>query len=254
VLRVAHRGYSAAYPENTALAFERAIEAGAEFIETDVRSTRDGALACSHDADLKRVAGDGRAIAEMTLGEVQAIALPRGQKLLALEDVLVIARGRAQVMLDVKVSTPEMTKAIAAALERTRMTGNVIYGARTVGHVLDVTRCASRVAILGMPANPGLVPEFLAYPMRALRYWEEDVTPERFAQIVAAGREVWVTAGLRPRQEAPGYITAARAGALAAMGVHAVLVNDPTVVHPSTVPRQGRDAASGEKLSLRGTL
>ena len=232
MLRVAHRGYSAAYPENTALAFERAIEAGAEFIETDVRFTRDGALVCSHDADLKRVAGDARPIAEMTREEVRAIALPRDQKILTLEDVLAIARGRAEVMLDVKVSSPEMAKAIVAALERMRMTGNVVYGARTVEYVLDVTRCTSRVAILGMPAKPELVPEFLAHPMRALRYWEDDVTPERLAQVVAAGREVWVTAGLRPRQEAPGYITAARAAALGEMGVHAVLVNDPTVVRP----------------------
>lgn len=231
MLRVAHRGYSAAYPENTALAFERAIEAGAEFIETDVRYTRDGALVCSHDADLKRVAGDARAIAEMTRDEVQAIALPRVQKILTLEDVLAIARGRAEVMLDVKVSSPEMAKSIVVALERTRMTGNVVYGARTVEHLRDVARSDARIALLAMPAKPELVPEFLAHPMRALRCWEDDVTPERLARVVAAGREVWVTAGLRPRQEAPGYITAARAAALGEMGVHAVLVNDPTVVH-----------------------
>jgi glycerophosphoryl diester phosphodiesterase len=230
MLTVAHRGYSAAYPENTALAFERAIEAGAEFIETDVRFSRDGALVCSHDASLTRVGGDARAIADLTLAELQAVALARGQKTLALEDVLVIARGRAEVMLDVKVSSPKMAAAVVAALERTQMSRHVVYGARTVEHLRDVLQCASQVAILAMPASPELVTGFLAHELRAVRYWEDDVTPERIAQVVRAGREVWVTAGLRPRQEAPGYVTAARAAALAQMGVHAVLVNDPTVV------------------------
>ena len=38
--------------------------AGADFIETDVRFTSDGALVCSHDPDLKRVSGDPRELAK----------------------------------------------------------------------------------------------------------------------------------------------------------------------------------------------
>jgi glycerophosphoryl diester phosphodiesterase len=231
VLSVAHRGYSAAYPENTALAFERAIEAGSALIETDVRFSRDGALVCSHDATLTRAAGDPRAIADLTLEELQSVALPHAQKILALEDVLALARGRVEVMLDVKVSSPDMAKCIVAALDRIGMSRHAVYGARSVEHVRDVKRCSSAIAILGMPASPEVAAEFLAQEIRAVRYWEDELTPERLAQVVDAGREVWVTAGLRPRQEAPGYITAARAAALGEMGVHAVLVNDPTVVH-----------------------
>jgi len=258
MLIVAHRGYSAAYPENTALAFERAIEAGADFIETDVRVTRERALVCSHDPDLKRVAGDARPIAEMTLEEIKAMPLgrstavhpstplslrsgrteqertaeskPSGRtEVLTLDEVLEIARGRVRVMLDVKVTTPEMVEAIASCLERTAMVAQVVYGARSVEHMRGVAGRCPGVAILGMPKAPALAPEFLAHPLRAIRYWEDEVTPERVTLVTRAGREVWVTAGLRPRQEAPGYITAARASALAAGGVHALLVNDPTI-------------------------
>ena len=42
MLIVAHRGYSAGHPENSVAAFEAAIAAGAAYIETDVRLTRDG--------------------------------------------------------------------------------------------------------------------------------------------------------------------------------------------------------------------
>lgn len=227
MLIIAHRGYSSAYPENTALAFERAIEAGADFIETDLRFARDGALVCSHDADLKRVAGDTRSIGDLGLAELKAVRLPHGLAILGLEEVLALARGRARVMLDVKVTTPEMIDAVLTAVERTGMTRDVVYGARTVEHLRAVSQRSDAIALLGMPAQPERVPEFLAERLRAVRYWEEDVTAERAALVHRAGRELWVTAGLRARHEAPGYITLERATALARLGVDALLVNDP---------------------------
>ena len=41
---IAHRGISGRYPENTLLAYQHAIDAGADWIELDVHLTRDGAL------------------------------------------------------------------------------------------------------------------------------------------------------------------------------------------------------------------
>ena len=41
-LSVAHRGHSIAYPENTVVAYRKAIEMGVEMIECDVNLTSDG--------------------------------------------------------------------------------------------------------------------------------------------------------------------------------------------------------------------
>lgn len=41
MLNIAHRGFSGKYPENTMLAFEKAIEAGADGIELDVHFSKD---------------------------------------------------------------------------------------------------------------------------------------------------------------------------------------------------------------------
>lgn len=46
---IAHRGNTAAYPENTLEAFEAANLAGADGIELDVHATRDGELVVHHD-------------------------------------------------------------------------------------------------------------------------------------------------------------------------------------------------------------
>ncbi|AKK04185.1 glycerophosphodiester phosphodiesterase family protein [Corynebacterium epidermidicanis] len=60
---IAHRGASGDFPELTMLAFEQAIEQGADAIECDIRLTRDGKVVCVHDPNISRVA-NGTAIVE----------------------------------------------------------------------------------------------------------------------------------------------------------------------------------------------
>ena len=45
----AHRGFSGKYPENTLLAFSKAIEEGVDGIENDVHLTKDGVLVVMHE-------------------------------------------------------------------------------------------------------------------------------------------------------------------------------------------------------------
>ncbi|XVF49952.1 hypothetical protein PTKIN_Ptkin04bG0057600 [Pterospermum kingtungense] len=49
---IAHRGSNGEIPEETAVAYMRAIEEGADFIETDILATKDGVLICFHDVTL----------------------------------------------------------------------------------------------------------------------------------------------------------------------------------------------------------
>ncbi|CAK8563253.1 unnamed protein product [Lathyrus sativus] len=49
---IAHRGSNGELPEETHQAYMRAIEEGADFIETDILSSKDGVLVCFHDVTL----------------------------------------------------------------------------------------------------------------------------------------------------------------------------------------------------------
>jgi len=51
---VAHRGASAAYPENTLSAIRAAVSSGVDLVELDVQRSRDGALVVMHDRTLVR--------------------------------------------------------------------------------------------------------------------------------------------------------------------------------------------------------
>jgi glycerophosphoryl diester phosphodiesterase len=49
---IAHRGYVKNFKENTIAAFDAALIAGADAIETDVRLTRDNHVVISHDDEV----------------------------------------------------------------------------------------------------------------------------------------------------------------------------------------------------------
>ncbi|MBW7457285.1 glycerophosphodiester phosphodiesterase, partial [Paenibacillus sepulcri] len=49
VIVAGHRGYKSAYPENTLLAFTKALELGADMLEFDLRFSRDREIVIVHD-------------------------------------------------------------------------------------------------------------------------------------------------------------------------------------------------------------
>lgn len=72
-LLVAHRGYSAVYPENTLLAFEKAVENGANCFELDVQRTKDGKLVCLHDVTVDRTTNGTGNIKDLTWDYVKTL-------------------------------------------------------------------------------------------------------------------------------------------------------------------------------------
>lgn len=66
----AHRGASGNYPENTMLAFQKALEAGCEGIEFDVQLTRDGELVIIHDETVDRTSNGTGWVRDMTYEEL----------------------------------------------------------------------------------------------------------------------------------------------------------------------------------------
>lgn len=73
-LLIAHRGGSALAPENTLLAFRRAIEWWrADILELDVHATRDGEVVVLHDDTVDRTTDGRGAVAALTLAELRAL-------------------------------------------------------------------------------------------------------------------------------------------------------------------------------------
>lgn len=73
-LNYAHRGFSGEYPENTMIAFEKALEAGADGIELDVQITSDKEIVVFHDDKLDRLTNGSGFVKDHTLEELNQLS------------------------------------------------------------------------------------------------------------------------------------------------------------------------------------
>lgn len=109
---VAHRGIWSDAPENSLLSIGRAIAAGYDIVEIDVRRTADGEFVLLHDDTLERMTGVDRQPEQMTLEELTSLSLrnrdggPRNpvtdEKLPSLREVFELTRNRIFIHLDIK--------------------------------------------------------------------------------------------------------------------------------------------------------
>ncbi len=102
IVCIAHRGFSSKYPENTLLAFEKAVEVGADMIEFDIRWTADGHLVIFHDQDLRRIAGRPDRIEDLSLEQVRQVDMGMDQKIPTFEEVMDRMAGRIGMNLHVQ--------------------------------------------------------------------------------------------------------------------------------------------------------
>ncbi|MFN7934113.1 MAG: glycerophosphodiester phosphodiesterase family protein [Bryobacteraceae bacterium] len=122
---IAHRGEHLAHAENTVAAIDAAIRLGSDFVEIDVRTTRDGAFVLMHDAGVERMTGGKGMVAELSLAQIRELRM-NGERVPTLDEALDTMRGRCGVYLDAKAIGAE---AIVAALTRHRMMDRaVVYG------------------------------------------------------------------------------------------------------------------------------
>ncbi|WP_287825542.1 glycerophosphodiester phosphodiesterase [Clostridium sp.] len=70
-LNIAHRGFSGKYPENTMIAFKKAVGAGCDGIENDLHVTKDGVVVICHDETIDRTTTGKGYIKDYTFNELQ---------------------------------------------------------------------------------------------------------------------------------------------------------------------------------------
>jgi len=100
---VAHRGASRTEPENTLRAVRKAFEVGADWVEVDVRVSRDGRFVVIHDETVDRTTDGSGRVSEMTFDELRKLDAGMGERIPSLEEVLDEAEGRGTLVLEVKV-------------------------------------------------------------------------------------------------------------------------------------------------------
>lgn len=111
---VCHKGANGAAPENTYAAARQALAWGADAVEVDVWTSRDGEMVLMHDATVDRTTDGSGHVLALTARELQALDAGSwfdpafaGERIPLLRDFLRWIKGRARVFLDVKFAHPQ---------------------------------------------------------------------------------------------------------------------------------------------------
>lgn len=112
---IAHRGFSGIAPENTLIAFQKAIELNPDGFELDVHLSKNGELIVIHDDAVDRTTNGKGKVTELTLAELKQLDAGSwfdkkyaGERIPTLAEALELAKNKIDVMVELKaVGTPE---------------------------------------------------------------------------------------------------------------------------------------------------
>lgn len=175
---IGHRGSCADRPENTLSSYRRAVEAGAHVAETDVRTTKDGQLVCSHDEDVARSSNGRGKIGELTLAELKQLdfgskfdAKYAGERIATLREVLEVCKGRIDVMLDLKETGQPYAEQVAAEVRKFGEPKRTVVGVRSVEQARQFRKLLPEARQIGLIPTEKDVEAFATAGVETIRLW-----------------------------------------------------------------------------------
>lgn len=106
---VSHRGNHVDVPENTIKSYENAIAIGADYIEIDLRTTKDSQLVIMHDGSIDRMTNGKGKVKDLTLSEIMTYQVEEKTKpewgkfnIPQFEEVLKLVKNKINIYLDFK--------------------------------------------------------------------------------------------------------------------------------------------------------
>ncbi|MFJ9693309.1 glycerophosphodiester phosphodiesterase [Kitasatospora sp. NPDC101183] len=192
---VGHRGSPRTAPENTMASFDSALDQGADWLETDVQTTRDGVPVLMHDATVDRTTNGKGAVGDLTAAQVAALRVTIGpgpaQPVPTLEQLLERLDGsNATLLMEIKWQrTPEDVTRIARIAAGSG--AHVVLYSFSADHLRRAHAAAPALPMVliqgsGLAENPGDL------PLRGVALESTLAGAARIAEERKAGREVYV--------------------------------------------------------------
>lgn len=142
-LVIAHRGFSARYPENTVEAALGAIQFGADLVEVDVQETVDGEVVVFHDFRLQRLCGMKGSVSRTSYSQLRKCK----SDLPTLATMLNAVHGKCRLLIEMKRVNPVK---VARVIEETGMEQQVIVFAFNVPLLKQLAQVNSRIPRFGL--------------------------------------------------------------------------------------------------------
>src|SRR5665213_2047848 len=197
---IAHRGDHVEVPENTLAAYENAIKNGVDYVEIDLRTTKDSILVIMHDATVNRMTNGKGKISDLTYAEMRKLEVIDKRKdstktypVPNFEEVLQTCRNKICIYLDFKDASVQQSYNL---IKKYGMEKQVIVYINAPFQYEEWRKLVpSMPVMLSLPdsvKNANALKTFLAkYPLELLDGDYSDYTKEIVKTATAAGKVVW---------------------------------------------------------------
>ncbi|WP_300068625.1 glycerophosphodiester phosphodiesterase family protein [uncultured Ruegeria sp.] len=242
---IGHRGAAALRPENTMASVLKAIEDGADWVEIDVQETADDVVIVAHDSDFMKLAGVNLKVWDATMEDVAEIDIGSWygpeyavERSPTLRDVLLAAKGRAKVIIELKYygHDVDLENRVAGLVEELGMQDDIAtmslkYPAVQKMKALRPDWRAGVLAATAIGDLAGLEGDFVAVNAAM-------VSPGLVRSVHEAGKDIYVWTVNDPLQMS----------AMASMGVDGLITDRPAMA--KEVLRVRAEMGPGERLML----
>lgn len=123
----AHRGDHTKAPENTLDGLEESIKDGVDYVELDLRLSKDGTIVIMHDGTVDRTTDGKGTVSDLTLAEIRALHIKKARReneqVPTFEEYLKRSKGKVRLYMDIKAVHPAQ---VLPLLHKYRMDKEVI--------------------------------------------------------------------------------------------------------------------------------
>ncbi len=116
LIKIAHRGFTKSFPENTIEAFQAAIDNNFDAIELDIQFSKDGHAIVFHDENLSRLTANFAEVNDLTLPELKELRIDKIYSIPTLAEVLEFIGGKSIVIVEIK--DPKAVEEVVKQLEK----------------------------------------------------------------------------------------------------------------------------------------
>jgi glycerophosphoryl diester phosphodiesterase len=196
---IAHRGDHVEAPENTIAAYENGIKHEVDYVEIDLRTTKDSVLVIMHDATVDRMTNGKGKISDLTYAEIKQLKIfnkkdsTKSYSVPTFEEVLKICRDKIHIYLDFKNASVEQSYNM---IKKYGMEKQVIVYINSPSQYEEWRKLVPSVPVmLSVPdniKNEEQLKIFIAkYPLELLDGDYSGYTSEMVKAATAAGKTVW---------------------------------------------------------------
>lgn len=192
---IAHRGNHQIFPENTIAAIEAAIASGADYVEVDLRTTKDGQLILCHDETVDRTTNGKGKVKELGLDEIKRLTTTgkdgKTYQVPLFSDVLKVCKDRINIYLDFKDA--DVTPAYKL-IQLYGMEKQIMVYVNAVNQYIAWRKAAPQMPLMtSLPASVSTKDDLAVVLDRmSLEGLDNVNTPEMLRAVMSNGIHVWL--------------------------------------------------------------